>query len=367
MIDLEALLQAIAPDNPCGPDLRGVSGDPTLAKANDLRQEIDAELDPAGRGKSADWAGLVKLCAEALASRSKDLQLAAYLAEGLARTQGFPGLIAGLRLVRGLVERHWEGLHPGCEDGEIVLPVRARWLTWLGGSGEFLASVKRIPLTAALGERAHCWFDFEQSKRVDEASRKSDTQRRDELLAAGLITGEQWRQALRATPPAALGATVAAIDEALEEIAALKSVSDERFGDEAPLFVELDNLLADCRDHLRRAQAAEESQDEAAAGAAGPAGAGFQGPGLAATGGGAGAAGGPGGPIASRDHAYRILREVADYLRRVEPHSPAPLLIDRAVKWGGMSFEDLLQDVVKHGDVRAQVRELLGLPPDLGE
>lgn len=362
MIDLDALLQPIAPDNPCGPDLRGVSGDPTLAKANELRQEVDPELDPSGRGKSADWAGLVKLCAEALTSRSKDLQLAAYLAEGLARTQGFAGLIAGLRLARELVERHWDGLHPGREDGEIVLPVRARWLTWLGGSGDFLASVKRIPLTAALGERAHCWFDFEQSKRVDEASRKSDTQRRDELLSAGLITGEQWRQALRATPPAALGATVGAIDEALAEVAALKSLGDERFGDDAPLFVELDNLLVDCRDHLRRAQAPEGGLDEGAADAAGAAGAGF-----GAAGGGAGAAGGPGGPIASRDHAYRILREVADYLRRVEPHSPAPLLIDRAVKWGGMSFEDLLQDVVKHGDVRAQVRELLGLPPDLEE
>lgn len=362
MIDLEALLQPIALDNPCGPDLRGVSGDQILAKANDLRQEVDPEFDPSGRGKSADWAGLVKLCAEALTSRTKDLQLAAYLTEGLARTEDFPGLIVGLRLTRELVERYWDGLHPGSEDGEIVLPVRARWLTWLGGSGEFLASVKRIPLTAALGERAHCWFDYEQSGRVEEASRKSDTQRRDELLAAGLITGEQWRQAVRATPSTTLGPTLTAIDEALAEIAALKSVGDERFGDEAPLFIELDNLLVDCRDYLRRAQAAEAGQDEIHPALPGTTGAGF-----GATTSGMSAAGGPGGPIASRDHAYRILREVADYLRRVEPHSPAPLLIDRAVKWGGMSFEDLLQDVVKHGDVRAQVRELLGLPPDLGE
>ena len=37
--------------------------------------------------------------------------------------------------------------------------------------------------------------------------------------------------------------------------------------------------------------------------------------------------------------------------------------MERAVKWGNMSFEDLFADVVKNSDVRNQVREVLGLPP----
>jgi predicted component of type VI protein secretion system len=77
----------------------------------------------------------------------------------------------------------------------------------------------------------------------------------------------------------------------------------------------------------------------------------------------AGAAGpsGPSGPITSRDEAYRRLREAAEYLRKTEPHSPVPSLVDRAVRWGNMTFENLFDDVVKNQDVRSQTKDLLGL------
>ena len=66
------------------------------------------------------------------------------------------------------------------------------------------------------------------------------------------------------------------------------------------------------------------------------------------------ASGAPAGPIASRDEAYRRLREVAEFLRKTEPHSPVPPLLDRAVRWGNMSFEKLfdkktLEIVSAHG------------------
>jgi type VI secretion system protein ImpA len=81
------------------------------------------------------------------------------------------------------------------------------------------------------------------------------------------------------------------------------------------------------------------------------------------TAGGAASAGATGGPITTRDQAYRQLREVAEFLRRTEPHSPVAPLLDRAVKWGSMSFESLVQDVVKSEDARQQIGELLGLRP----
>ena len=51
-------------------------------------------------------------------------------------------------------------------------------------------------------------------------------------------------------------------------------------------------------------------------------------------------------PIRSRAEAYRRLAEVADYLIRTEPHSPAPYLIRRAISWGGMTLEQLLPELV---------------------
>ena len=67
--------------------------------------------------------------------------------------------------------------------------------------------------------------------------------------------------------------------------------------------------------------------------------------------------------ISSREDAYRILQEVGQYLEAIEPHSPTPYLLRRAVAWGGMSFAQLLDELVRDpSDVRI-IYEFLGLPP----
>src|SRR5262249_39257885 len=68
-----------------------------------------------------------------------------------------------------------------------------------------------------------------------------------------------------------------------------------------------------------------------------------------------------GGPLTTRADAFRRLREVAEVLRRTEPQSPVPYLIERAIAWGEMPFERLLQEIVKDSSVREQVVELLGI------
>ena len=67
------------------------------------------------------------------------------------------------------------------------------------------------------------------------------------------------------------------------------------------------------------------------------------------------------GPIASRDDAMKRLKDIADFLRRTEPHSPIPYLLDRAVNWSRMSLVDVLGELIKHQDAERAVRETLGL------
>src|SRR5579885_2386855 len=57
--------------------------------------------------KKADPALVIKLAIEALANRSKDLQIAAWLAEALLRKHRFAGFLEGLDLLRGLLENFW--------------------------------------------------------------------------------------------------------------------------------------------------------------------------------------------------------------------------------------------------------------------
>lgn len=70
---------------------------------------------------------------------------------------------------------------------------------------------------------------------------------------------------------------------------------------------------------------------------------------------------GPAGPITNRKVAFERLKEVADFLRRTEPHSPVAYLVQRAIKWGDMPLETVLAELVKNNDVRRQVYETLGL------
>ena len=361
MIDLEKLLQPIAEDKPAGDDLRLLSGDLSFIEIEEMKREVDPELDPGGQAKAADWKGVARSCESLLSARTKDLELAAWLTQALAHLEGYAGVSAGLRLCSGLVENFWERLYPGWDEGEMILPIRARPLSWLGSSQEFLASVKRIPLSAAVGETPRSWFDYEQSRRVDEAGTHSDQTAFQELVDSGLITGQQWQASLAATPTDRLEATRTAIDECREELGRLRALCDERFGEDAPYFLDLQGLLDECHDYLQRFRAGRSGWGETAAEGTEEGGmdeASAPPPAAATV-----APAGPAGPIATREQAYQQLRNVADYLRRTEPHSPVALLVERAVKWGNMSFEDLFADVVKNSDVRNQVREVLGLPP----
>jgi predicted component of type VI protein secretion system len=65
------------------------------------------------------------------------------------------------------------------------------------------------------------------------------------------------------------------------------------------------------------------------------------------------------GSIKGRAEAYRQLSEIADYLTKIEPHSPTPYLIRRAVAWGEMSLEELLKELV--GDNLANLKAVYSL------
>ena len=84
-LDLEALLTPISADKPAGESLR-YSG--VYEAVEEARREDDPSL-PQGVWKTelkrADWREAARLCLDALETRAKDLQLAAWLLEVCAR------------------------------------------------------------------------------------------------------------------------------------------------------------------------------------------------------------------------------------------------------------------------------------------
>ncbi|MGH8190918.1 MAG: type VI secretion system ImpA family N-terminal domain-containing protein [Rhodanobacteraceae bacterium] len=102
MIDVDALLEPISEEAPCGEDL---SFSMDFDDIQESRRSDDATLDQ-GEWitdlKTADWPGVSRKCEDLLGARSKDLRLAAWLAEACTRMQGFAGLAQGYRLVAGV-------------------------------------------------------------------------------------------------------------------------------------------------------------------------------------------------------------------------------------------------------------------------
>lgn len=105
------LLNAIPGENPCGENLRYAA---VYDKIKEARREDD--VVPQGDWqialKAADYPSVIKLAGEALATKSKDLQIAVWLTEALIKTESFAGLRAGLDFIGGLIKNFWDGLYP---------------------------------------------------------------------------------------------------------------------------------------------------------------------------------------------------------------------------------------------------------------
>jgi len=138
----EDILNPISEALPAGESLRYASVYDKIKEAR--RQDDDAPQGEWQRErKVADYATVFKLANEAIATKSKDLQLAAWLTEALLNREGFSGLLQGLNLIKGLVEKFWDGLWPELDEGEAE--IRAAPIDWVG---QYLAiPIKQVPLT----------------------------------------------------------------------------------------------------------------------------------------------------------------------------------------------------------------------------
>ncbi|WP_146489977.1 ImpA family type VI secretion system protein [Vibrio sp. T20] len=65
--------------------------------------------------------------------------------------------------------------------------------------------------------------------------------------------------------------------------------------------------------------------------------------------------------IVNRDHAFQEIRKIAEYFKETEPHSPIAFLLERSIRWGYMSFPELLQEMVGNESVIAQINQMTGM------
>ena len=153
-VDLDTLLAPISDLRPTGESLRlDVYDQIREARRGDdpnLPQRVwQTEL------KRADWPRVESLCHDALATRSKDLQLAAWLLEAWLHLHGFAGAAPGLSLTTGLCEHFWDTLYP--ENDGADLEGRLAPIYWLNEKLSLL--LRAIPITEPRARRAPMYLD----------------------------------------------------------------------------------------------------------------------------------------------------------------------------------------------------------------
>ena len=326
----DEILTPIPGANPGGVELRY---DPLYDKIKEARREEEdiPQGDWQTVRKTADWPQVIKLTKDALVNKSKDLQLAVWLAEATLHREGFSGFRAALDMLVGLLEQHWDHLYPEIEDGDAEMRVAP--LDWLGLKLEI--PVKRVPLDRA----GHDLLQIQESRGVpSEADASADSSKaeiRQALVAEGKKTPEEIEKGFQGTPKAWFKSLITDIEGTLEALQNLDEISRERFGDVAPNYGELRKYVEEvqrtARQLLKRkleldpdpvgAPVAAEPEAEPVAVPAGIVLPGSVGAQLSAA------------PSSREDAASRIAAS-ARFLRQSDPTNPAAYLLLRGFRWG---------------------------------
>jgi type VI secretion system protein ImpA len=340
MLNLEKLLAPVTPDRPCGEDLAFSSEIDAIVRA---RQADDPSLEQGAWVtdlKEADWKFVARQCALLIEKRSKNLQLAVWLAEAEARTGGLRGLADSLILVAALCDRYWDGMYPlPDEDGHER---RIGNLAWM--ASRIAPLLREVPLTEGQsGQGGHALRDFD-------VARMHGGEELAKLEAARARSTPAFYEALLRDCEHCAGA--------LERI---EHSVDQRLGVDGPSFSAaksgLQSLALFVKPMVKEGAAAAGRQA-----AGGPARA-AQAPSSAPAQSTDTAAHGGEQPLQSRTQALAQLREVAEFFRRTEPHSPVAYLAEKAAHWGEQPLHVWLRSVVKDDASFAHIEEMLGVAP----
>jgi type VI secretion system protein ImpA len=341
MSDIEDLQASVAawlqplPDEeaPCGPDLE--YDNDFLALSQAVAGKPESQFGPA---EPPDWRKGEEVAA-GLMERTRDLRVAIEWGRSVLNLRGFVAMRPVMSLVNGLVENHWDHVHPmpDPDDGDPYGRVNA--LTLLRESAGLLGAVRDSRLIedraiglllmrdveAALGLAAVSPGHSEMSK--DQVAR---------MLSAALEKTPGLRPCLQ---------------EAVDLVRQAISLVNDRLGSDAPDLRPVYALVNGAAGLLpAEAEAFEDGEEGGGVDESG------------ATGGARASGRGLSGSVTSREEAMRAIDLVIAYLERAEPTNPAPLFLRRARQLVSHNFLQLMK--VLAPDALAEVARVVGVDPD---
>jgi type VI secretion system protein ImpA len=325
IVDVDALLQPVADEAPCGPNLEYDPAFLELEQAALGKPEVQYgdTITPAA---PPEWKQVKKL-ALALLERSRDLRVATPLLRAVLDLHGPAGFADAIRLIERLLEERWDSLHPQLDPDDGNDPMlRINSLAVLTDAGTVLRELKEAVLIQMPG------LGPLTLRILEVASGEAPAAEGQSALALSSIEA-----ALRDVPPEQLQQATAALVDAHASAANIEVLLVRQVGSSQSLNLDpLTRVLARARDFLLAAGPADEAAAEAeTAGAPGAAGAA---PRSAIS-----------GDINSREDVLRMLDKIVAYYARNEPSSPVPLLLERAKRLVPKNFFEIMEDLAPDG------------------
>ena len=327
--DVEALLNEISPESPCGENLEYDTAFQEMERAAQGRPEqqfgdtIVPEEDP-------DWKEVRKRAIDVL-SRSRDLRAGVYLTSAVLHLEGLSAFRDGLLLVHGLLTRYWSDIYPQLDPDDNNDPTfRVNTITTLNDGRTTITGIKKAPLVQSRTLGRFSFRDIEIAT-GDYPRPAEGTVAEMPTIEAAFLDGNLEE----------IQAVADAVREAEQLSKEIDSFLTETLGtSQAPDLSELPKtlhaLLGVLDAQLARRGVGEGDDDSEEGGGDGAGGGGKGGKQLS-------------GEVRSPEDVIRALDKIIDYYNRNEPSSPVPLLMKRAKGLVSKSFLEILADLTPGG------------------
>ena len=358
IIDVSSILQPISPEAPTGVDLRENSS-PTSnyqkikLERNQARAAERQNVDGDSQDAYNHWNNILNIAPTILKNESKDLEVACWYTEALVRCYGFSGLVDAFRVIEGFVDHFWDTLHP--MPDEFGIETRVSCLSGLNGEGAegvLIAPIRRIWITETQSTGP---FGLWQYLQALEANKIADNETRQQKISNIGFSLSDIEKAVDESSELFFVNARDDINNALDIYRNIGAKLDNLCGiEEAPPTKAVVEVLEDCLGavkHLGKHKfpidAVEEEVDELTVNETNS----------------------ENGPVVtkkqegvySREDAFKQLSEIATYFRKAEPHSPVSYIIDKAVRWGNMPLNELIDELITDDSSRDRFSELTGV------
>ncbi|MDH5446472.1 MAG: type VI secretion system protein TssA [Gammaproteobacteria bacterium] len=364
LIDVESLVNPISDENSVGADIRQDSSPASLynqikdARSAARAAERHSLFDGDNSEAMSNWYKIIDLAPEILQNHAKDLEVASWLTEALIRRAGFQGLRDGFAVIRGLIDNYWDSLYP-LPDEEDGMETRLASLTGLNGEGAegvLIAPIRNVTITEG-GEPGP--FSFWQYKQALDIQKIADEDTRSKKAGKIGYTLEDIENAVASTDAEFYINLCDDVSISINEYREISRALDNLCGThESPPTSNIINTLEDALSvlkHVARFKLPVESSNEDDMGQDVTD---INGTSVA------GSSGVPAGAIKTREEAFRHLKNIANYFRKTEPHSPISYIIDKAVRWGDMDLDELMRELIPDSSSRDYYSSLTGVKTD---